>query len=81
MSQSKIAQVAQILDNAAHTAQEVDQFAPGHFTLPEAYEIQRASIDHRVQRGEKMVGIKLDNEAPVVRCVVCPHQKVVMRFR
>ena len=59
MSQSKIAQVAQILDNAAHTAQEVDQFAPGHFTLPEAYEIQRASIDHRVQRGEKMVGIKL----------------------
>ena len=59
MSQSKIAKVAQILDNAAHTAQEVDQFAPGHFTLPEAYEIQRASIDHRVQRGEKMVGIKL----------------------
>ena len=57
MSQSKIAQVAQILDNAAHTAQEVDQFAPGHFTLPEAYEIQRASIDHRVQRGETLTSI------------------------
>ena len=56
---SKIAQAAQLLDNAAHTAQEVDQFAPGHFSLAEAYEIQRASIAHRVARGEKINGIKL----------------------
>ena len=56
---SKIAEVAQLLDQAAHQAQEVDQFAPGHFTLAEAYEIQRASIAHRVERGEKINGIKL----------------------
>ena len=56
---SKIAQVAELLDTAAYKAQEIDQFAPGHFSLPEAYEIQRASIQRRVARGEKINGIKL----------------------
>lgn len=59
MSNQKIAQVAQVLDDAARHAAEVDQFAAGHFTLEEAYRIQRASIERRVQRGESMVGIKL----------------------
>ena len=56
---SKIAQVAQVLDDAARNAQEVDQFHVGHFSLPEAYEIQRASMERRFSRGEKLVGIKL----------------------
>jgi len=55
----KIAQIAEALDNAAHTVQEVDQFPAGQFTLAEAYEIQRASIGRRMERGEKMAGIKL----------------------
>lgn len=54
-----LAQAAEALDIAAHQAREVDQFPAGHFSLPEAYEIQRASIDRRIARGEKMVGIKL----------------------
>ncbi len=58
-NKDKIAKVAQVLDDAAHNAAEVDQFAAGHFTLEEAYQIQRASIQRRIQRGEKMVGIKL----------------------
>ena len=56
---SKIAQVAQVLDDAARNAQEVDQFPVGHFSLPEAYEIQRASMERRFSRGEKLAGIKL----------------------
>ncbi|MGE8320096.1 MAG: 2-keto-4-pentenoate hydratase [Comamonas sp.] len=54
-----LARVAEALDTAAHQAREVDQFPAGHFSLPEAYAIQRASIQHRLARGEKMVGIKL----------------------
>ncbi|WP_198971115.1 2-keto-4-pentenoate hydratase [Xylophilus sp. ASV27] len=58
-SNSRLAIVAKTLDTAAHQARAVDQFPAGHFTLPEAYEIQRASIARRVSRGEEMVGIKL----------------------
>ena len=57
--QDKIAQAAKLLDDGAHKATEVEQFPAGHFNLAEAYEIQRASIAHRIERGEKMVGIKL----------------------
>ncbi|MBF5006781.1 2-keto-4-pentenoate hydratase [Diaphorobacter caeni] len=59
MNQQKIAQVAQTLDDAARHAAEVDQFEAGHFNLEEAYVIQRASIARRIERGERMVGIKL----------------------
>ncbi|QIL79668.1 4-oxalocrotonate decarboxylase [Diaphorobacter sp. HDW4A] len=59
MNQTTIEQAAQVLDDAAHHAAEVDQFKAGHFNLVEAYEIQRASIARRIERGEKMVGIKL----------------------
>lgn len=59
MSHANIDHIAQVLDEAARQVSEVDQFAPGSFTLDEAYRIQRASIERRTQRGEKMVGIKL----------------------
>lgn len=58
MSQT-IAEAALALDSAARQAQSMPQFAAGHFDLPTAYVIQRASIQHRVARGEQVKGIKL----------------------
>ncbi|MEJ8859175.1 fumarylacetoacetate hydrolase family protein [Variovorax robiniae] len=56
---SVIQEAAALLDGAAAERQEVDQFPPGHFTLEQAYEIQRASIQRRIERGERHKGIKL----------------------
>lgn len=56
---SEILQAAAVLDDAARGAREVGQFAPGQFTLAQAYEIQRASIQRRIDRGERLKGIKL----------------------
>lgn len=56
---SIIDEAAAVLDRAAHERQAVDPFPPGHFTLAQAYEIQRASIARRVARGERQKGIKL----------------------
>lgn len=56
---SMIDEVAAVLDGAAHEARDVEQFAPGHFNLAQAYEIQRASIQRRIARGERIKGIKL----------------------
>lgn len=56
---SVISDAAAQLDGAAHGRCEVEQFAPGQFTIEQAYEIQRASIARRIERGERMKGIKL----------------------
>ena len=56
---SVIEEVAAILDRAAHEHHDVDQFPAGHFTLAQAYEIQRASIARRIERGERIKGVKL----------------------
>ncbi len=56
---SMIHEAAAVLDRAAFERREVDPFAPGHFTLAQAYEIQRASIARRIERGERPKGIKL----------------------
>ncbi|CAG2141069.1 2-keto-4-pentenoate hydratase [Cupriavidus numazuensis] len=58
MSQT-IVDAALALDTAAMQAQSMPQFEAGHFDLPTAYAIQRASIQHRVARGEQVKGIKL----------------------
>ncbi len=58
MSQT-IVDAALALDTAARQAQSMPQFEAGHFDLPTAYAIQRASIQHRVARGEQVKGIKL----------------------
>ncbi|MGH8805507.1 MAG: 4-oxalocrotonate decarboxylase, partial [Polaromonas sp.] len=50
---------AVLLDDAARNAQAVEQFAPGSFDLVDAYRIQRASIQRRVARGDRVRGIKL----------------------
>ena len=56
---SMIHEAAAVLDRAAFGRREVDPFPPGHFTLAQAYEIQRASIARRIERGERPKGIKL----------------------
>lgn len=56
---SIIQEAAALLDGAAHERREVEQFAPGQFTLAQAYEIQRVSIQRRIERGERHRGIKL----------------------
>ena len=51
--------IAATLDDAARYAKAVPQFAPGSFTIEQAYDIQRASIGRRIDRGEAICGIKL----------------------
>lgn len=55
-----IPEIAARLDEAACSAQAVDQFDAGS-TLPlaDAYAIQQASIARRTQRGERRVGVKM----------------------
>jgi len=53
-------EIASILNQAAKNAQAVSQMAAeNQMTLEEAYEIQRMSIQMRVERGEKITGYKL----------------------
>ncbi|GAA7769228.1 MULTISPECIES: 2-keto-4-pentenoate hydratase [Cupriavidus] len=54
------AAIAGALDAAARDAAAIGQFsAASPFTIDEAYGIQAMSIEHRCQRGERRVGIKL----------------------
>ena len=51
---------AKLLDDAARNAREVTQFDPeGKLSLDEAYAIQASSIQRRVERGERRVGVKM----------------------
>jgi 2-oxo-3-hexenedioate decarboxylase len=55
-----IEHIAAKLDDAAHHAHEVEQFDPqGQLSLDDAYAIQRASIQRRIARGERRVGVKM----------------------
>ncbi|WP_443083586.1 2-keto-4-pentenoate hydratase [Variovorax sp. SRS16] len=54
-----VQEAAALLDGAAHARHDVEQFPSGQFTLAQAYEIQRASIQRRIERGERHKGIKL----------------------
>lgn len=48
------------LDDAARFARETPQFdTENQLGLPQAYEIQRASISRRLARGERRVGVKM----------------------
>lgn len=52
--------LAAILDEAALRAKPVAQLSINHhFSLDEAYEIQRIAIEKRLGRGEKIVGLKM----------------------
>lgn len=55
-----IRSLAVIVDDAARDARAIPQLtAGGSLTLEQAYEIQRASIALRAERGEKRVGMKM----------------------
>jgi 2-oxo-3-hexenedioate decarboxylase len=57
---NRIEEFAAQLDDAAREAREVAQIDPeGRLPLPDAYAIQRASIERRVSRGERRVGVKM----------------------
>jgi len=56
---SIIIEAAALLDTAAHECRDLEQFTSGQFSLAQAYEIQRASIQRRIARGERPKGIKL----------------------
>jgi len=53
-------EIAKILDQAAKDATATQQLGEKHeFSLEDAYEIQRHSINRRLDRGEKITGFKL----------------------
>jgi len=53
-------EIAKTLDTAAANAKATSQISnTTSFTEDQAYEIQRLSIDQRIARGEKFVGLKL----------------------
>jgi len=57
---NRIEEWAGQLDDAAREAREVAQIDPeGRMPLEEAYAIQRASIQRRVSRGARRVGVKM----------------------
>lgn len=52
--------IAKLLDRASRYATAVNQISQNHtFTEADAYEIQRLSIEERIARGEKLIGLKL----------------------
>jgi len=57
---NQIQELAAQLDEAAREAREVAQIDPeGRLPLEDAYAIQCASIERRVSRGERRVGVKM----------------------
>jgi 2-oxo-3-hexenedioate decarboxylase len=57
---NRIEEFAAQLDDAAREAREVAQIDPeARLPLPDAYAIQRASIERRVSRGVRRVGVKM----------------------
>jgi len=55
-----LAQAAAIVDEAARTAREIPQFTTSApLGVAEAYAIQALSIERRLARGEKLVGVKM----------------------
>ena len=55
-----IKDIAKTLDQAAATGVSVEQISLSQsITLPEAYDIQKHSIQRRLDRGEKLVGYKM----------------------
>ncbi|WP_414444450.1 2-keto-4-pentenoate hydratase [Burkholderia sp. 22PA0106] len=57
---SQITEYASLLDDAAREAREIEQFDTAHrLSLDDAYRIQAASIERRLARGERRVGVKM----------------------
>ncbi|WP_028602361.1 2-keto-4-pentenoate hydratase [Ottowia thiooxydans] len=57
---SQILEYARLLDEAAFNAKAVGQIDPqGELSLSDAYAVQSASIQRRVERGERRIGVKM----------------------
>jgi 2-oxo-3-hexenedioate decarboxylase len=57
---SRVEELAERLDAAARDAREVAQIDPeGQLSLQDAYAIQQASIQRRISRGTRRVGVKM----------------------
>ncbi|MDR3420883.1 MAG: fumarylacetoacetate hydrolase family protein, partial [Xanthobacteraceae bacterium] len=57
---SSLLQYAEIVDEAARTAQAIPQFTTSApLEIEEAYAVQALSLERRFARGEKLVGIKM----------------------
>lgn len=60
MTPDKIAYFAEIVDSAAAAALDITMLtAEQDISLEEAYDIQRASMARRLERGERLVGMKM----------------------
>jgi 2-oxo-3-hexenedioate decarboxylase len=57
----RLAQYAEILDTAAHDARATPQITPVDraFTVTEAYQVQKLSVERRLARGERRIGVKM----------------------
>jgi 2-oxo-3-hexenedioate decarboxylase len=57
---SQIAEYARMLDNAARQAREIAQIDPdSRLSIEQAYAVQAAAIELRLERGESRVGMKM----------------------
>jgi len=55
-----LSRLASLLDDAARTATAIPQLSASEsISVDDAYEIQRLSIEYRIERGERLVGLKL----------------------
>jgi 2-oxo-3-hexenedioate decarboxylase len=55
-----VSRFAEIVDEAARTASAIPQFTESSpLTVADAYAIQALSIDRRLKRGERLVGVKM----------------------
>lgn len=57
----RLTRYAETLDTAAREAEATPQITPADpaFTVAEAYEVQKLSVDRRLVRGERRIGVKM----------------------
>lgn len=57
----RLTRYAETLDTAAREAEATPQITPKDpaFTVAEAYEVQKLSVDRRLARGERRIGVKM----------------------
>lgn len=58
---TSLAEYAETLDRAAHDAKATSQITHGNnaLTVADAYQIQKLSVERRLARGEKRIGVKM----------------------
>lgn len=61
MTDTILRELAEIVDSAAASGTEIEQLTVAHpdLTVEDAYTIQEASVDRRLERGERLIGMKM----------------------